>query len=201
MAVTCTSSNFINWDAFCLPRPPTPTTAMFTLSLGAMNPVPPSTCLGTIVNAAVEIAIDFTNFLRPEEFSLCDVTVMILMVAVLQCSIRPSQFLAAACERIARQTMQVLKQCLGNKARSGVSRLADRQQDFMLVSGRGNAAEQGCQPLKRVRLQVGHVRIHRLLWLLSGMPGLQFPLPPVWIRHESIVDFFICIKPDMIRSL
>jgi hypothetical protein len=33
------------------PMPPTPTPAIFSFSLGALNPAPPSTCRGTIVNA------------------------------------------------------------------------------------------------------------------------------------------------------
>src|SRR5690606_226421 len=46
------------------PLPPAPIPAIFSLSLGAINPGPPNTCLGTIINPAVANPAPLINFLR-----------------------------------------------------------------------------------------------------------------------------------------
>jgi hypothetical protein len=43
--------------------PPIPTPTIFTTSLGALYPLPPSTCLGTIVKADAVKAAPFTKLL------------------------------------------------------------------------------------------------------------------------------------------
>src|SRR2546426_12803110 len=49
------------------PMPPTPTPAMFSLSLGGVNPRP-STCLGTMENAAPPAATSVRNLRRVISF-------------------------------------------------------------------------------------------------------------------------------------
>src|SRR5215470_7482243 len=49
------------------PIPPTPTPAMFRMSLGGVNPRP-STCLGTIMSAAPEAAVRVRNSRRDVVF-------------------------------------------------------------------------------------------------------------------------------------
>src|ERR1035441_10203091 len=55
-ATTCTSGRVINSMLMAIPCRPMPIQATVILSLGAVCPWPPSTCRGTMVNAAAAAA-------------------------------------------------------------------------------------------------------------------------------------------------
>src|SRR4051794_39295613 len=52
------------WTTSSRPRPPAPTSATLTLSLGGTNPRPPRTCRGTMVNTPAAAAPAFRNARR-----------------------------------------------------------------------------------------------------------------------------------------
>jgi hypothetical protein len=58
------SSSWNRARALVRPWPPAPINATFTLSLGATNCVPPSTCRGTMVNAAAAALVVAMNSRR-----------------------------------------------------------------------------------------------------------------------------------------
>ena len=64
MAMTRASFSRSRAWTFLRPRPPAPTRAMFTFSLGGTNPGPPSTCRGTIEIPAKAVAAEPSNSLR-----------------------------------------------------------------------------------------------------------------------------------------